>query len=437
MYERRKVLELFDKYREETDQRIHHGIEQHRKGYGYITLQDEKGEPIRDVCIQLRQKTHEFRFGANLFMLGELETEEKNELYKQHFARLFNMATLPFYWDSTEPEKGALRYQADAPKLYRRPAIDKCVTFCKEHGIEPREHALAYDHFFPDWLVGEDVATCKRELERRYKEIAGRYAEDIPTIEVTNEMFWKEGKTALYRADDFMDWCYQKAEEHFPYNHLTINEAQPEAFKNFYGNMSAYYLQIERLLKAGRRVDAIGMQYHMMCRSAETEYEFTRPYYDPLKLYAVLDRYSDFGKPLQITEMTIPCFSDRAEDEQLQADILEQVYSLFFSHPNMEQIIYWNLPDGYAYGAKQGDMTTGENRFFGGLLRFDLSPKPAFERLEELIHHRWHTDATVTTDKQGRAVFKGFYGDYEAEINGKKLSLTLKKGKANEFSFHI
>jgi hypothetical protein len=43
-------------------------------------------------------------------MLDELETEEKNEKYKKYFAELFNMATLPFYWDTLEPEKGKPRY---------------------------------------------------------------------------------------------------------------------------------------------------------------------------------------------------------------------------------------------------------------------------------------------------------------------------------------
>ena len=59
--------------------------------------------------IKAKQKSHEFRFGANLFMLDELETEEKNEKYKKHFADVFNMATLPFYWDATEPEKEKTR----------------------------------------------------------------------------------------------------------------------------------------------------------------------------------------------------------------------------------------------------------------------------------------------------------------------------------------
>lgn len=90
-------------------------------------------------------------------MLDELETEEKNELYKKYFADVFNMATLPFYWDATEPEKGKTRYDKDSPKVYRRPAVDLCIEFCEKYEIEPREHALAYNGFFPKWLYDVSV----------------------------------------------------------------------------------------------------------------------------------------------------------------------------------------------------------------------------------------------------------------------------------------
>ena len=117
------VFELFEKYNEETEDRVAIGIEANRKGFATITLKDKNGNPV-DGELKAIQKNHEFRFGANCFMLGQLETEEKNRLYEEYFADLFNMATLPFYWDSTEPERGHLRYAKDSTPLYRRPPID-------------------------------------------------------------------------------------------------------------------------------------------------------------------------------------------------------------------------------------------------------------------------------------------------------------------------
>ena len=124
-------------------------------------MTDARGTPIPGAKVIIKQKDHAFRFGANLFMLEELETPEKNEAYKTCFADVFNMATLPFYWDANEPEKGKLRYAKDSPKFYRRPPIDRCMEFCREHGIEPREHGLAYEQWFPEWLYGKDTPTVR------------------------------------------------------------------------------------------------------------------------------------------------------------------------------------------------------------------------------------------------------------------------------------
>ena len=148
MNDRRKVLELFDEQETSWKQRSAEGIERYRKGNGRITVVDKEGTPVSNAKIKLTQTNHEFRFGANLFMLDELESEEKNEKYKKYFSDIFNMATLPFYWDALEPERGKPRYAKDSPKIYRRPSPDLCIEFCEKHGIEPREHALAYSLYF-------------------------------------------------------------------------------------------------------------------------------------------------------------------------------------------------------------------------------------------------------------------------------------------------
>ena len=438
MSDRKKVLDLFEKHRDYMEERVNSGIEQHRKGYAEICVKDKDGNNVPGVKISVKQKSHEFKFGANLFMLDEFENEEKNELYKKYFAETFNMATLPFYWDSTEPEKGKTRYAKDSEKLYRRPPIDLCIEFCEKHGIEPREHALAYDHFFPSWLKDASVTEIKLALENRYKEISERYKDKIPTIELTNEMEWCEGATAFYKEPDYIEWCFKTAEKYFPANELVINEWTGLPWGDHCMTTDKYYSYIEANMLKGARIDAIGMQYHMFYR-AEKEYEETRIFYDPTKLYEHMDLYSNFGKPLQVTEVTIPAYSNKPEDEEMQAKILEKLYSIWFSHPNMEQIVYWNLPDGYAAFAPQGDMTAGENYFYGGLFRFDMTPKPAYYAIKNLITKTWHTEEEITSDENGKASFKGFYGKYdvELEVDGRKETREISFCKKSPKSFEI
>ena len=114
--------------------------------------------------------------------------------------------------------------------------------------------------------------------------------------------------------------------------------------------------------------------------------------------------------------MTIPAYGGDEENEWVQAELIKNVYSVFFSHPAMEAVIYWNVVDGYAAFAPQGDMTVGENIYYGGLLRFDMSEKPAYKMLRHLVNEEWHTSEVVKANG-GKVNFRGFYGDYKLTIH--------------------
>lgn len=448
MSERRRVLELFEANKEETQKRVAEGIEKYRKGDLTITVVDGNGKIIPSAKVSIKQKNHAFRFGANIFLLDEMESDEKNETYKKRFADVFNMATLPFYWRDLEPERSHPRYDKDSPKVYRRPAPDLCMEFCEQNGIEPREHALAYERFYPKWLSDAPIDEVKTAYENRCREISERYADKIPTIEVVNEMgHWDNGITTLFKDPDFIKYSFDVAEKYFPNNQLGINEATNESWGDHCLTTDKYYSYIESNILKGARIDAIGMQFHAFNKS-EVEYEKTRKTYDPISLYNHMDLYARFGKPLQVTEITIPAYTDDAEDEAIQAEIIENLYPIWFSHPAIEQIIYWNLVDGYAHVASsdpatiresQGDMTRGENYYRGGLLRFDMSPKPAYNVIKRLITEVWHTEEQGTTDERGSVNFRGFYGDYDIEVEscGKCETLTVALQKSSDNSFTV
>ena len=454
MSERQQVLKNFEEQKDYLDQKISYGIENYRKGDAKITLKDGDGSAADGAKIKITQKTHHFKFGANLFLLDELESDEKNNTYKKYFADVFNMATLPFYWNDLEPVCGKPRFDKNSPKVYRRPALDLCVEFCRKNGIEPREHCLNYDLFRPQWLYGASVDVIKQKLEERIKILAERYRDDIPCWEVTNETLCilPEGKaSAFYYEPDFVEWSFETAQKYLGDNQLAINESPWWVYdKAFLYNRSPYYMLIDRAIKNGARIDAIGMQFHMYFTREEEVQKVTKYFYNPRHHYELMDTYAGFGKPLQLTEITIPAYSNDPEDEELQAQILEKLYSIWFSHPATEQIIYWNLVDGYAFvpnpdpekiRRSQGDMTLGENYYYGGLVRFDMTPKPAYYAIKNLINNVWRTRGELCTDDGGTATMRGFYGRYEVEIErrGKRTitELELLPGGKNEFEIEV
>ena len=101
---------------------------------------------------------------------------------------------------------------------------------------------------------------------------------------------------------------------------------------------------------------------------------------------------------------------------------------------------FWD-PDPAKIRASMGNMSLGENYYYGGLLRFDMTPKPAYHAIRNLFEKKWHTEAILTTAQTGAACFNGFYGKYDVEIvaDGKTVTyeLDLRKGSKNVFEFTV
>ena len=147
----------------------------------------------------------------------------------------------------------------------------------------------------------------------------------------------------------------------------------------------------------------------------------------------MLDRYSDFDRPIHITEITIPALPNSPDGERDQATVARNFYRLWFSHPRIEAISWWNLVDGTA--------AKGEDKWNAGLLRRDFSPKPAFEALDRLINHDWKTVLETSSTARGEVAFRGFHGEYTvtAQSGGKTVKQTfrLKKGAPNEWTIRF
>ncbi|WP_256009045.1 endo-1,4-beta-xylanase [Desertivirga xinjiangensis] len=391
------------------EQRIQNGIEKNRKGDFRLHI---PGKGKKNV--EIRQISHDFDFGANGFMVKEFDTEERNERYEKVFSSLFNVATVPFYWKTTEPEQGKLRFDASSPKKYRRPAPDLVLEFCRKYGISPKGHPLVWSNpafAIPDWLP-KDTAVMARLIDKRIQQIAERYGNKIGTWDVVNEML---SKSEVEMPANYVLNAFLSAQKYFPAStRLLINE-QTWVWQRDQGEYSSYNLLIENLLAKGARIDDIGLQFHFF---GEQFYKdvLAGNTTTPQEVFRALDTYSKFGIPLHVSEITIPTLPYNSEGMAHQAKLTRNYYRLWFSHPSVSAIIWWNLVDGTA--------AKGEDKWNGGLVNNDFSQKPAFAALDQLLNKEWKTSLNQTVSGNDLN-FRGFYGDYLVRI--KQGGKTIEK----------
>lgn len=373
-------------------------IAAHRMGDFKLRLCDRNGAPIPHAHVTLRLARHDFRLGANGFLLrggaqggDTLLTQE----YERRFAGLLNYATLPFYWGGYEPAPG----QEGAERL-RAMAV-----WCRDHGVRAKGHPLAWHEVFPKWAVALTDAEALRRLRERIGRIVGGFRGLVDTWDVFNET------TVAERFDNAVGrWVKDRGTAECVAETLALaRAANPEAelLYNDFNISPAFEELVGQLQARGASFDAIGIQSHMHKGAWSAE-----------KLWETCETYARFGLPLHFTEMTLLSGRPKApedndwqrrqadwpstpEGEQRQLEQGRLFYTLLFSHPAVDAVTWWDFSDRRAW---QGAPA--------GLVRNDMSPKPLAEWLAEAFGARWTTRVATRSDAGGEARFNGFFGDY-------------------------
>lgn len=400
------------------------GIREHRMSEALVRLTDAAGRPLGGATVAVEQVSSDFLFGANIFNLGGYPTDALNDRYAAAFTGLFNAATVPFYWRDLEPEPGKLRFTPDSVMIARRPPPDTVVAFCEAHGLNMNGHCLVWDYrpwSIPPWL--EDPAHCGPLLERRIRQIAERYGTRIPRWDVLNESLSRfnipENVADIAPLPpDFERLAFEWASQYLPSSaHLMINETTPSSWSPEL--RPSYLALIGRLRDAGAKIDGIGLQWHVF-NPADVPKLVTGKLHNPEDLLCALDDYHRLGLPVHISEITLPAMDHTPAAQETQTRLACDYYRLWFSHPAVHGITWWNLPDA-------GGAAGHESTLASGLLNSDLSPKPAYEALQRLIREEWRTRLTTVTDRDGVLRFRGFHGGYRLCVGGQQHGFNLRK----------
>lgn len=396
-------------------ERIDHGIESFRKGDMVVEVRDGRGNPIANQQVTLTQISSDFLFGANTFMLDAYSSPRDSLRYEDRFLELFNAGTVPLYWRDLEPERGRLRFVRSSAHLRRRPPTDVVVEWGVANGLNLNGHPLVWDLVkwsVPDWVT-DDQSRDGSVWKERVRRIGERYGTSIARWDVINEVCtpWRlAAGESRPMPPDYARRAFEWAEAAMPAEaFLMINEVSEVSWSRDRG---VYIDLVERLLREGARVDGVGLQHHLF-EDAQMHRVAAGEANTPAILYGSLDDFARLRRPLHISEITMTSPRDGLDGPELQARIARDFYRLWFSHPSVDSITWWNFADGSA--------APGEDHVDSGLLDRHLNPKPAYEALAELITHEWRTDLSTSTDAAGRVALRGFFGRYRISVGGSDI----------------
>jgi GH35 family endo-1,4-beta-xylanase len=353
--------------------------------------------------LQIEQVEHSFLFGCNIFKLGRCRTAEDNAAYEKYYSELLNFATLPFYWWNYSNTYGR---ENDT-------RTDEVIKWCEEHDITTKGHPLAWNYVDPRWLP-DDVDEVMELQFGRIGRCVERFEGGIDIWDVVNEATHYDRKQCLERSPKLSAGIKEMGVgEYVRQAFAAARKANPDAtlLVNDYRTDQAYIDKVIKELvddEGEALYDVIGIQSHMH-----------GGYWGAKRAWDVCEKYAQFGVPLHFTETTVVSglrtkdgWESTAEGEKKQARDAAELYTVLFSHPAVEAITWWDFAD---QGAWQGAPA--------GFLRKDLTPKPMYHALKDLIKGKWWTVTEAKVGRRGRAGFRGFYGEYKVEVvsGGKKL----------------
>jgi GH35 family endo-1,4-beta-xylanase len=402
-----------------TDDAINARIRQHRTTATTLKLSMPDGQPLTNAPVTIGQTSHAFDFGAIAFRLDL----DRDTAHNRQFAKLFNLAILPFYWGEYERKRGE-------PATANHRAM---ATWLRDRGTASKGHPLGWHNVQPDWTIGmKPGELLDAYLDRVTREVGG-FAGLVDQWDVTNEMMfapemkldanpWGDLVTDLGRVEVARRGC-QAARAANPAAELTLND---------YEDTPRNLRFLRDCIDAGVDFDVVGLQTHMYAAPQPAEavesWEHFTLFKEPAEVWATCEQFAALGKPLHFTELDIssgrlkdwpgqPWLDDwdgTPEGEAKQEHYLVQTYRTLFSHPAVESIVWWDFLDPGFMGAPIG------------LLRKDASPKPALHALHRLIHGEWTTGPLdLRTDADGRVSFRGFHGDYQVDAAIGQTTFTL------------
>ncbi len=359
-------------------------IEQIRKGDFSVIVKDKDGNIIPNAEVEFDMFEHEFQFGNAVN--GNIVN---NETYRTNHEALFNAAVVEHMmkWAPYESNPAGAKNQVEGAKSAGCKYIRGHSLFWEKVYASDGKTYLTPEYMFSEEIMSGNRAKYDELCEKHVKEISEAFYGELCDWDVINEIKDVRHFANVFGADPWksqFEWARKYA------------GPDVDLYYNDYAQfVSGWEDTLQELIDTGAQFDGIGFQSH-----------YDGSLQDPTKViakYELMEQYGD--KKLKVTE-----YSCSIPDTSLQANYTRDILIASFAEDDMEGFLYWGFFDGANFAA------------YSPFYDSNWNLKPAGQQFVDLVYNKWWTrDAKATTDAEGKATVRGFYGDYDVTVtaNGK------------------
>ena len=320
-------------------------------------------------------------FGRRVFgCLAPLETP--TDIIRKHLSGAVDFVTMPVVWREVEPSEQTFNWKP----------LDAWVEALSKREVPMKGSALLSfnEKHVPDWIYiwEHDFDTIRDLAFEHVRRVINRYGQYIQTWDVISGIHANNCFT--FNFEQLMELTRMTAaltKQILPRSTAIIDLVAP--WGEYYARNQRTIpplLYADMAVQSGVNFDAFGLQLYF---GPGVDGMFVR---DMFQISSLLDLFAKLGKPLHITAVQVPSNSvvtpegagagegqgtegglwRRPWSEETQSEWLHQFYAIALSKPFVETVSWHTLADH-----------AGQTVPHGGLLRSDLTPKAAYNRLVE------------------------------------------------------
>jgi endo-1,4-beta-xylanase len=374
-------------------------IEEIRKADIAVVVRDEQGNPVGNAPVKVKMKRHAFGFGTAVAGARLLDQSADGGEYRAHILKMFNKVVLEndLKWPDWE---GSRQTALSALEWLRSNGI----TDIRGHNlIWPGRAYLPRDVQNMLLAVPVNQAALRTRINEHFRDEMTATLGKLTEWDVLNEPYTNRDVQAVLGDREMAEW-FKLARQLDPAVKLFVNDYNIlEAGGTDLPHQDGFYNIAKFIMDNGGPVDGLGLQSH-----------FGLNLTPPELVWEILDRFAQLGKPLEVTEFDINIL-----DERLQAAYTRDFLTAIFSHRAVSGFLMWGFWEGAHWAPN------------ASLIHLNWSTKPNYDAWMDLTQTQWWTNAEGTTGADGVFRTRGFLGDYDIDVNGQTLPLTVARGQVN------